>query len=126
MAGNVHVETLEDSVTWAAVYLVSNGAAAATSVDGPPMAGTNTPLTGSLSDTPHAPSAANSQDPGSRFFVFRNLAINDSGSYRLKVCLFQMAPTDSPGSLGSARHIQSVVTREIMVTGSTSERSVRE
>ena len=122
----MHVETLEDSTSWAAAYLVANGAAAATNMDGPPMAGCNTPLTGSLSDTPHSPSAENSQNPGSRFFVFRNLAINDPGTYRLKICLFRMAPTDSPGSLGSARHIQSVVTREILVTRSTPERPVRE
>ena len=110
-------EAFEDSLIWAAAYLVSGDAAVTPNIDGPPMAdGRTSPLIGSLTDTPHAPSANELQEAGIRFFVFRNLAINELGVYRLQICIFEMTSDDSPGTLGSARHVQSVLTREIMVT----------
>ena len=117
--GNVQrgSQAFEDSLIWAAAYLVSGDAAVTPNIDGPPMAsGHPSPLTGSLVDTPHALSANESQEAGIRFFVFRNLAINELGLYRLQICIFQMTSDDSPGTLGSARHVQGILTREIMVT----------
>ena len=110
-------EAFEDSRIWAAAYLVPGDAAVTPNIDGPPMAdGRASPLTGSLVDTPHAPSANELQEAGIRFFVFRNLAINELGTYHLQICIFAMTFDDSPGTLESARHVQSVLTREITVT----------
>ena len=96
---------------------MSGDAADRPNIDGPPMAdGHTSPLTGSLTDTPHAPSANEFQEAGIRFFVFRNLAINELGYYRLQICIFEMKCDPTPGTLGSARHVQSVLTRGITVT----------
>lgn len=110
-------EAFEDSQIWAAAYLVPGDGAVTPNIDGPPMAdGRVSPLTGSLVDTPHAPSANELQEAGIRFFVFRNLAINELGIYHLQICIFEMTSDDSPGTLESARHVQSVLTGEITVT----------
>ena len=95
--------------------------------------GHSSALTGSLTDTPHASSANGVQEADVWFFVFRNLAIKDVGSYRLQICIFEMTSDESPGEMtadespgtqGSARHVQSVLTREITVTEASPGNSI--
>ena len=96
------VEPLEDSLTWAAAYVVPADVDARASINGPPMAGSHTTaLSGSVTDTPHTACNDGHQEMlGFRFFVFRNLAISDRGIYRLQICIFRMSPENSPGTLG--------------------------
>lgn len=118
-------DTVEDSLTWAAVYLVPGQPATTANADGPPLASSHAQrLNGSLSDTPHALPNNGSQETGTRYFIFRNLAISDPGVYKLQVCIFEMVSDDSSDIPGSARHIQSVLTREIVVTRMTHESPV--
>ncbi|CAF9935333.1 MAG: hypothetical protein HETSPECPRED_009749 [Heterodermia speciosa] len=118
-------EALEDGRIFPAAYLVSGNTAATPNIDGPPMANAHSSaFTGSLKDMPHAPSANGVQEAGIWFVVFQNLAINDVGSYRLQICIFEMTSDESPGTQGSARHVQSVLTREITVTEASPGNSI--
>ena len=79
-------EIFEDGLTWAVVYLVPEDAATTSNIDGPMIAsGNNSSLTGSLTDTPHAPPADEFEDMGIRFFVFRDLGRSIVSNCRFNV-----------------------------------------
>ena len=106
---------LESGALWAFVHLIP-GTSEATEGSASKAPCRTTGLSGTLIDSPHR---AVDQQPetGMQYLKFQNLAINDAGTFSLRVALCRMSSNSghSTSGIGVATTIDCVSTRDIAV-----------